>query len=430
VPDPGDLSEQYPELRGELADLVGQQVVQDLDRAYRIQPPARLTALQREFEQGAASPGAAWRAEAQNLVDGRRAPRGWRPNAGHWAPLLVMLCLAAGTVAVGASFGLHAWQPDHASPAQTRAEVSATVRPSGVALPSVVTVPGVGEDVAADPASGRAYVLDGATRTVRAVNALTGKLIGRMQTRGNPDALAVDTVRHRLYVAVGDANAPAGIAIQMFGEGDNRPRGDVALGTGDTPSASVLGMTVVPSTGTVLVTETDGSMWALNPTSGSLRQIWQENTGCQGANFFPIAVAVSEPSHQIFAVDHNNACVVVLDARTYRMQRVVPVGNQPMGLAVDEQAGRVFVASAGDSTVSMLDLKSDRVLRTFGVGANPHGVAVDTTTGHVFVANLQGRTVGVYDAESGTVLATISVPVRPDALAVNGTAALIVVGGT
>ena len=43
MPNPGDLSGQYPELRGELADPVGQQVVQDLDRAYRIEPPARLT---------------------------------------------------------------------------------------------------------------------------------------------------------------------------------------------------------------------------------------------------------------------------------------------------------------------------------------------------------------------------------------------------
>jgi DNA-binding beta-propeller fold protein YncE len=90
------------------------------------------------------------------------------------------------------------------------------------------------------------------------------------------------------------------------------------------------------------------------------------------------------------------------DARYGRILRAVAVGKDPRAIAIDERRGRVFVVTAGDAdpmrgciptehgAVSVLDARTGRVLRIIPLGVAPTAIAVDEHTGRAFVLNAGG----------------------------------------
>jgi DNA-binding beta-propeller fold protein YncE len=85
------------------------------------------------------------------------------------------------------------------------------------------------------------------------------------------------------------------------------------------------------------------------------------------------------------------------DASKGRKLRTVAVGKNLRAIAIDERRGRVFVVTAGDAdpvrgciptehgAVSVLDARTGRVLRIIPIGVAPTAVAVDEHTGRAFV---------------------------------------------
>jgi YVTN family beta-propeller protein len=94
--------------------------------------------------------------------------------------------------------------------------------------------------------------------------------------------------------------------------------------------------------------------------------------------------------------------VIMLDARTGQVLHTVEVGNYPNAMAVDEHNTRVFVATVGaidpmlqnmpmgSGSVSVLDARSGRLLRTIPVGVAPSAIAVDERAGRAFILNSGG----------------------------------------
>ena len=90
------------------------------------------------------------------------------------------------------------------------------------------------------------------------------------------------------------------------------------------------------------------------------------------------------------------------DASKRRMLRTVAVGKDPRAIAIDKRHGRVFVVTAGDAdpvrgciptehgAVSVLDARTGRVLRIIPIGVAPTAIAVDERTGRAFVLNAGG----------------------------------------
>lgn len=100
--------------------------------------------------------------------------------------------------------------------------------------------------------------------------------------------------------------------------------------------------------------------------------------------------------------------VAVLDARSGRLRRTIPLTGIPAGIAVDERLGRVYVANTGRGrqavethTASMsafdvrdgpgvvvgLDARTGAVMRTTTVGVNPGLLAIDARLGRGYVIN-------------------------------------------
>lgn len=232
--------------------------------------------------------------------------------------------------------------------------------------PLVTSVGTASTGAASDPATGHAYILDAATASVLVLDTHNGRRIGRVPLGGSPDAVAVDTRRQRMYVAVGDANVPGSSAERILDTRTNR-----AVGRFPVP-AMPLGIAVDARTGRIVLTTMDGAVRVLDRTTCALLHTWQPPTGCRSANFFPLAVAVSMRTRRIFVVDHNNACVWELDATTYALLRTVLMGRSPHGVVVDGHTGHVFVANLLDRTVSVLDGRSGAVQATLRVGVSPY----------------------------------------------------------
>src|SRR5438067_1266878 len=104
--------------------------------------------------------------------------------------------------------------------------------------------------------------------------------------------------------------------------------------------------------------------------------------------------------------------------------RSVAVGRGAHALAVHERTGRVFVTNALDDSLSLLDARSGRVLRTIPLGFTPTALAVDEHTDRVFfLAEAPGfqpfpTVVRLLDARAGTVLHTVPVGLAATAIAV------------
>jgi len=101
-----------------------------------------------------------------------------------------------------------------------------------------------------------------------------------------------------------------------------------------------------------------------------------------------------------------------------RVQRAGRVGPTPLTVAVDARRARAFVLDggayvegnpSGEGAVSVLDERTGRVLRTIPVGAAPSAIAEDAPAGLVVVANRGAGTVSVLDARDGAQRGVIQV---------------------
>jgi len=114
-------------------------------------------------------------------------------------------------------------------------------------------------------------------------------------------------------------------------------------------------------------------------------------------------IAVDTQDHHIFASSYDGAGdMLVLDAASGIVLRVVAVGSRPHTIVVDEQAQRIFVTT--QSGVSMLDAASGSVVRTVHLKSDgePGLATVDEQRGHVFIE--AGTSIYTLDARTAAVL--------------------------
>lgn len=113
--------------------------------------------------------------------------------------------------------------------------------------------------------------------------------------------------------------------------------------------------------------------------------------------------------------------VRMFDIRSGRELASVEVGYGDAGLLVDDaRAGHVFSVNAGSdpagvngytgASVSMLNARTGRLVRTVPIGDDPLSVASDTIAGLLFVADYNGDKVVVIDARTGRLVWTLPLP--------------------
>ena len=156
----------------------------------------------------------------------------------------------------------------------------------------------------------------------------------------------------------------------------------------------------------------------------------------------PGAIAEDGPAGLVIVANRAAGTVSLFAARDGAPRGIVRVGGQPATVAVDERRGRAFVLDALDDTVRVLDLRRGVALRMVRVGERPHAIAIDSARGLVLVAtdgplDDEGRPLGpgvvdLLDAGSGSIVRAVVVGVAPRAIAVDslrGRAIIVNSGG-
>jgi YVTN family beta-propeller protein len=296
--------------------------------------------------------------------------------------------------------------------------------------------------VAVDAQMGHAFADNDDASGVTILASPGGRVLHTVATGADPDGIAVDVRRARVFVADRDQNMLSSSAASVM-SGPAAHSGYVdAL---DARSGRVLStIPVGADPDAVAVDQQSGAVFVITAdTSVSMLDVRHRtvvSTTVLSQNLR--ALAVDARTHRVFVVNDLEGTVSVLDARSGAKLRTVAVGPRPSAIAVDERKGRVYVVNNGDNSLSILDAHSGSPLHTVAVGQNPDAVAVDERKGRVYIASegatdAAGNPVGsgniaVLDARSGQIARIIAVGVAPSAVAVDersGDAFVVNAGG-
>lgn len=220
------------------------------------------------------------------------------------------------------------------------------------------------------------------------------KLKGRVHLGPDPQAIALDASRDRVYV----------------------PLGEGLLVTVDTEELRVLcTVPVGASPGATAVDEVTGAVYVASRVEGTISEI--QEGGCGPVEVItghsePSGLAVDERSNRLYVSDAQTGEVIVVDGETGGEVGRLRVGSYPEVLALDRVRRLLYVANAGDGSLSLVDLEDLSVLHTVKISQGPLlDVDVDEAGGRVYVLHLGApprRQVTVVDGEGWQVLDSLS----------------------
>jgi len=261
---------------------------------------------------------------------------------------------------------------------------------------------------ALDAWRGRLYVPNLVDDTLAVIDSGSGRVQRLLHLAHQPDEVAVDGRTSRVFVG-----STADWTLTTLAARTERPRATRPFAAGDLPGQLV----VDPAGGPGVAAGYGGQVTLFDartgrPLHGSVPDHGHLITG----------LTVDASARRIFGLVENEPAVVVLDARTAALLRVIPVGQNPTALALDPTTGRAFVADGGDGSVYVLDVRSGRVMRRVSVGPAPV-LAVDTRRGRVIVASTTG--LSLLDAHGGHLLRWWPVALSPAAVLIDARAGRI-----
>ena len=123
----------------------------------------------------------------------------------------------------------------------------------------------------------------------------------------------------------------------------------------------------------------------------------------------PVDVAANPTRNEVYVVNQGtvagNGSLSVLNAETNSVAATIPLHRQPTSVDVDAAHGIAYVANSGSNSVSVIDLKARREIGQIGVGDTPVDAVVSPDARTVVVPNRGAGSVSVLDANSRRVRA-------------------------
>lgn len=118
----------------------------------------------------------------------------------------------------------------------------------------------------------------------------------------------------------------------------------------------------------------------------------------------PIAVAASPTRNEIFVVNGGSptglGSVAVINAENNSVAATISVHKRPVAIAIDPDGNLGYVVNSGSNSVSVLDLKARREVAQIGVGEDPAAARVSPDGKTLVVANRGGNSVSIVDTTS------------------------------
>jgi YVTN family beta-propeller protein len=204
--------------------------------------------------------------------------------------------------------------------------------------------------LAVDTRTDRLYVAKNGSGTVSVINVKSGRIVKNIKVGTNPSCVAVDPTTDLVYVthlAVGSDPAPPDAIISGK---TNKVIGHVQTGI------EPLTLAVDPATHQVYVGDnTTGLVWVLtsNKHTRKTKLTGRINVG-RGTQ--PLGIAVDPTTHQLCVVDNNFNRLSIVNGKTRKLIKNVPIGTDSDAVAIDPSSDIAYVSSFGSSELNVIPL--------------------------------------------------------------------------
>jgi len=115
----------------------------------------------------------------------------------------------------------------------------------------------------------------------------------------------------------------------------------------------------------------------------------------------PIAVTANPARNEVYVVNSGTpsgqGSVTVINAENNSVAATILVHKLPVAITVDVDGNVAYIANSGSNSISVLDLKSRREVAQIGVGEDPAAAHVSTDGNTLVVANRGGSSVSIID---------------------------------
>ncbi len=118
----------------------------------------------------------------------------------------------------------------------------------------------------------------------------------------------------------------------------------------------------------------------------------------------PVAVAASPTRNEVYVVNSGapggQGSISVINAEHNTVLATIPLHRQPVAIDIDPDGKLAYVANSGSNSISVVDLKSRRELALVGTGEEPVAVLLSPDRKTLAVANRRGNSLSLIDLAS------------------------------
>ncbi len=309
------------------------------------------------------------------------------------------------------------------------------------------------------------FALNGFSLLPQTADAATFPILGTLHAGNRPEAMAVDTQTHMLYIAYESPGQVVGFNGLSGLVSWHNTLGDVAtdvqvdsethrvfvaaityqqrksvLAVLDGATGTLIYTVPIPTGDDAIALDTQRHIvYVSNPDAGNVTAFtfaggWAGNTLQTQATQLhfgphPQGIVVNSNTARLYVADTSTHVVTVVDETNNKTLATIPVGETPLQpLQINQKTGNIYVVCSTSQEVDVIDGKTNRVIQRIPVSPYPEGLAVNTATGRIYVAdegdreNSQGphdsgMTITVINGQSFAPLGTLQVGQAPDGVA-------------
>lgn len=240
---------------------------------------------------------------------------------------------------------------------------------SGAVVGDIPETPGA-HGVALAPDLGVGFATAGGENKVTVFDLKTFKVLGKIDTGGNPDSILFHAATGNLFVQNGKSNSSTVI--------DASKRQVVAT----IPLPGRPEFTVADDNGNIFMNiEDKGAIVEIDAANKKIKATWPMK-GCEE----PAGLAIDVKSHKLFSACSNKLLEVV-DSENGKVLQSLPIGEDCDAVAFDSETGYIF-ASSGDGKLTIAHSGGEgkyEVVQTLATGDGAKTMGLDPSTHKVFL---------------------------------------------
>ena len=121
----------------------------------------------------------------------------------------------------------------------------------------------------------------------------------------------------------------------------------------------------------------------------------------------PVAVAASPTRNEVYVVNsgtpNGQGSLSIINAENNTVAGAIPLHRQPVSIDIDQEGKLAYVANSGSNSISVVDLLNRREVAQVGAGEEPVAARLSPDGKTLAVANRKGNSLSLFDPLSLTV---------------------------